>query len=187
MVSVIAAEEIQVDNILVRLENKEFGKGTIDFTNGSDKYHFYWGAMGKDIESFIKTIDSDYFATKLSHNRHVFSPKLTVRSIRRFIRVDMSTELPWYKYRVSQAHMREGLRELEKINNPDRFYRECSRMSFTTTFWDDESDSPIDYEDEWRYIMRCVFSDVQRYFEYDYSPEYIWLKEFHSKLKSHLS
>ena len=72
------------------LENYEQGQGKIiisDLYNGS--FSFYWGSMGENIEEFLKSINSSYFADKLCANQFVFSGKQTAKEIRKYIREEM--------------------------------------------------------------------------------------------------
>ena len=175
--------QIQTADII--LENIENGKGKIiisDLNNGS--WSFFWGAMGESIENFIKSINSSYFADKLCNNKFEFSAKQTAKEIRRYIREEMSYELPWYKFRESQKELRKQIKKIEKSNSqyealaliqdlPNSVY------SCELSFKENNEFSKI--------LEDMVSCEPCNFLQNDYSHEYKYLENLHAQIRLFLN
>ena len=175
----------QIETADIILENHEAGKGKIiisDLSNGS--FSFYWGSMGETIEEFLKGINSSYFADKLCNNRFEFSAKQTAKEIRRYIREEMSYELPWYKFRLSQKELRKSIKRIEKSNSqqealyliqdlPNSVY--CTELSFK----ENNEFSKI--------IEDMVSTEPWNFLQQSYSAEYKYLENLHKRIRIFLN
>lgn len=175
--------KIKTSNII--LENYELGQGKIiisDLHNGS--FSYYWGSMGGNIEDFLKNINSHYFADKLCVNRFSFSGKQTAKAIRKYIREEMSYELPWYKFQVAQKELREKINEIEKSDNqyqalaliqdlPNSIF--CLELSFK------------EQKDFQKIIEDMVSTEPWHFLQNDFSKEYKFLEKLHKQIQKHLT
>ncbi len=158
------------------------GKITVSNTYGYN-YSTYWGSMGSDLKSFLKTINAGYFADKLlgAKESTEMDVKKTFAAIRKHIQAEMN--LPWYNHQEFQKDMREVLnsfqRECESEPNPryfvDRFYNVFKRLDYSLI--------------QDRYFAKQIEEDFDGitepwYFIVDKpSQEYLWLTKLHKKLK----
>ncbi len=173
-------QKIEIGQTDIFLEDLEPGHGKITI---SDSYHgaftYYWGAMGSDIKSFIKRIDSNYFANKLSTNSLVFSAKESAKSVRKYIRTDMSYDLPWYKFRSAQKEMRELIKQLEYCESEQGFVDSMIRIPDRIYCMDLTRKE----EDEFRSIIGGLFTcEPWHFIEKSVSEEYKWLQKIHKEL-----
>jgi hypothetical protein len=78
--------------------------------------------MRSTIKEFLCSIDSSYFvnALKSPYDRGSFDAKTTLKAVRRYIRKDMSYELPWYKFREAQKELRSEFKRIEKECEDER-------------------------------------------------------------------
>ena len=110
-------EILKIDTTDIIIDDYGNGKGKIIVSDTySGYYSYYWGAMGGSLKSFIKNINSSYFAGKLCNNISVFSSKQTARNIRKYIREEMRYDLPWYKFMESQKDLRILIRDIERYS-----------------------------------------------------------------------
>lgn len=180
---------IQIENTDIILQDYGHGKGKIIIsdTDWGYDFSFYWGAMGKDttLAEFICHINWQYFVDKLSKRRKGdFDSKGTFRNIRKYIREEISHELPWYKHMEFQKNMREEL---------NIWQNECDSESTFINSWVYFFEHRLNYdliEDEYdRKEIESHFKSIQEYWnfiEYEIPRENIWLKHLHRKLKKHL-
>lgn len=167
------------------LENYEIGQGKIiisDLDFGS--WSFYWGSMGCKIEEFIQGINADYFAGKLCNREDVFCPKSTATAIRRYIKEELSDDLPWYKFASAQKEMREKIKEIEYSSSQGEALHIMNTMHENLICYD------LDREDEKEFlgIIEGVFScEPWHFFQTKPSREYNYLHKLHKELKSRLS
>ena len=77
-------------------------------------YANYWGAMGESLESFIISINSDYFAKKLGKNLFSFCPKSTVKNLRKAIKEEYEGELQELGKKLKLDFIAEDAKELIK-------------------------------------------------------------------------
>lgn len=176
-------QKIRIGNTDIFLEDMGEGKGkiTVSDTYGYN-YSMYWGAMEGTLSEFIKRINSDYFANKLSGaaDSQVFSSKLTFRELRKHIRTEI---LPWYKHMEFQKDMREKINDFEQeceseegfVNSWPWFIRGLNYYLIDNRF-DREN-----IEDEFKSII-----EPWHFIHTEESPAYKWLKNLHIKLKKQL-
>lgn len=172
---------LKIDSTEIILQNYEKGQGKIiisDLYHGS--YSFYWGSMGDStIEIFLKRINSDYFAGKLCNEKNIFSGKNTARNIRKWIREEMSIDLPWYRFMSAQKELREKIKELDYCDN------QYQAMYLIENLHDSLDCFDLDYieEKEFRKIIEDNFTqEVWNLFGTETSSEYKFLKKLHKKL-----
>ena len=175
--------QIQTADII--LENIENGKGKIiisDLNNGS--FSFFWGAMGDTIENFLKGINSSYFADKLCNNRFDFSAKKTAKEIRRYIREEMSYELPWYKFQSAQKELREKIKEIERCDNQYEALSLIQGLPNNLMCFD------LDSKEEREFlsiISNMVSCEPWNFLQNDYSREYKYLENLHAQIRLFLN
>lgn len=178
---------IKINSTDVILDDYGKGKGKViisDDLNGS--FSYTWGAMGGSLIDFIQSIDSTYFANKLIHpaGKYVFSPRLSVKSIRRYIKNEMSYELPWYQYMSGQKEMREQMRELEFCSSEHDFIASCHNLPDSLLC----TDMTLDEERDFKGLLYSIFCEEPWHFiENTTSKTYNWLLQFHSQLSAELS
>lgn len=171
------------DIILQNYDQKGQGKIIVS-DNWMGSFSYVWGGMESDIEEFIQTIHSDYFADKLCSNRYVFSAKKSVSNVRKFIREELIYDLPWYKFPEAQKEMRANLKELENCTSENEF---VDRM---LSFVDDIIVVEISFEEqrEFEDIIKPVFTcEPWNFIGEDLSEEYKWLCNIHRELKLQLA
>jgi hypothetical protein len=167
------------------LENYEVGQGKIiisDLEFGS--WSFYWGSMGSKIEEFIQDINADYFAGKLCNTEDVFCPKTTAKAIRKYIREELTYDLPWHKFMTAQKEMREKIKEIENSSSQEEALHIMSTMHENLMCYD------LDRQDEKEFlgIIEGVFSCEPWYFlQTKPSREYNYLRKLHKSLKTKLA
>lgn len=174
-------EEIKTKYARVILNDKSEGKGEIIVITNNFTRSFYWGAMGDPLKDFLKRIDSDYFAGKLCEKQSKFSIKLSVKEIRRYIREEMSYELPWYKYMEGQKELRRVLRELEKQTDmsEETFVQELLSIHNDVFIMDMKREE----EKEFLEIVESIFvTEPWNFIQTDYSDEYKLLMTIHKDL-----
>tara|TARA_R110002124_G_scaffold61218_1_gene167895 strand:- start:13 stop:561 length:549 start_codon:yes stop_codon:yes gene_type:complete len=169
----------------VLLENYEVGQGKIiisDLDFGS--WSFYWGSMGSKIEEFIQGINADYFANKLCVEREVFCSKATATAIRKYLKEELSDDLPWYKFASAQKEMREKIKEIENSYSQEDALHQMSTMHENLMCYD------LDRQDEKEFlgIIEGVFScEPWHFLQTKPSREYNYLHKLHKSLKTHLA
>lgn len=178
----IETEKIKLPKLetTVYLEDFHEGKGKIivdSYEHGA--FSHYWGAMGSDLKEFIKSINSDYFAGKLSRNEYTFSGKATAKEVRRYIR----EELPWYKYQSAQKELRKHIKEIEYLGSVEEFvshmdWLDPDSMTYELDRWEEEEFIEVVEEhlksEPWHFAME------------DTSREYKFLQKVHTQLKKML-
>lgn len=174
---------IQIGSTEVILQNYEINQGKIivsDLYNGS--YSYYWGAMGGTLEEFIKSTSPDYFAGKLCNEQYVFSGEATAKAIRRYIKNDMSYDLPWYKYMPAQKELREAIKEIEKCEDKHDALYQIERFKDIYAIG-----MGADEDKEFEKIMESHFNcEPWNFLETEPSPSYKFLVKVHKELKKKL-
>jgi len=163
-------------------DGEKIGQGKLTVSDTwRGAYSAWWGAMGGDLTDFICRINKWYFTDNLLRPRdsQVFDSKGTVRNIRKYIREELSYELPWWKYMSAQKELRSELKELELCESQEEFVQCCNG------FMDKIHCIDLEYDDEmeFRSIIRGVFeTEPWNFIETKPSAEHVWLCELHGKL-----
>lgn len=164
------------------LQDFEDGKGKIIVSNFDYDYNFsyYWGAMGNNtnLKQFIKQINPDYFASKLTgHLQDDIDVKATFANLRREIREFM----PWYLNVDFQSDMRRSLSDYQNHTySQESFVNGWD--SFIGSLWFDDCD-------DYRLDKNEVKSFFEGYCEHWHlivtkpPKEYYWCLDLHKKLK----
>lgn len=178
---------IKIDNTDIILQDfdKE-GQGKIiiaDTWHGA--YTYSWCSMGNNISDFICRINSSYFADKLIPGScYVFSGKITAKNIRRFIRTELSYDLPWYKFMSAQKELREKLKEIESMTSENEFVDYCFRLHKDLMCYD----LSFKEENEFLGIIESIFScEPWHFVGQETSNSYKWLCKLHSELVKKLN
>lgn len=179
-------EIIEIDDTEIFLDDKGNGQGKITISNTYGfNYSYYWGAMGCSLKEFITKINEDYFVTKLADKPYTFSPRQTAKAVRKYIREELTYELPWYKHMEFQKGLREWIKGMESIETEEWFVDYCFGIMndhrinfFTLDRWD---------EDEVRRILENTFTTEPWHFiEKEDSKEAVFLKKLFKKLQTKL-
>jgi hypothetical protein len=174
---------IQIGSTEVILQNYEINQGKIiisDLYNGS--YSYYWGSMGGTLEEFIKSTSPDYFAGKLCVDQYVFSGKSTAKAIRRYIKHNMTYDLPWYKYMPAQKELREAIKQIERCEDKHDALHQIERFKDIYTIG-----MSFQEDDDFKDIMESHFNcDPWHFLETEPSPSYKFLVKLHKQLKMKL-
>ncbi len=167
--------------IILRNESDGVGKIIIsDLERGS--YSHFWGAMGNSIEKFLCEINEGYFASKLCNQQFSFSGKATAKYIRKYIREELSYDLPWYEYMTFQKQFRAKIKELEEMQSEEQAFYFISGLHEQDYDFDSFAE-----EREVRAVLKNSFSNDTHYFlQTDYSREYKFLEKLHKGIKSYL-
>lgn len=187
MEDTLKLKHLKIGTTDIFLDNKGEGKGKITISDTSMDYNFshYWGAMGCDLEEFIQGINEYYFSSKLNPGDNgVFCPKSTMRNVRKFIKEELSYELPWYSYLSAQKELRERLREIENACNDEKDF-----IDYMMSLTDDLMCYDLNYQDEtdFKGIIKVLGQEPWSWIEKVESPKTVWLKEFLPKLKKGLA
>lgn len=176
--------KIELGSTDIFLENYKTGQGKITISSGDNgAFTFYWGAMGSNIEEFIQNTNSDYFATKLSTHPDEFDSKLSIRNVRKYIREELSFELPWYRYLEGQKALRERLKEIEQGAFNEQHFVNLME-SFTDNLF---TELDISEEKEFFEILRnSIECEPWHFIHKSESSQFKWLKSIHEELKRFL-
>lgn len=177
-------KKITIETTDIFLDDKGEGRGKVTISDGyRGAYNYFWGSMGSSLEEFLCRINSDYFADKFCPNNYVFDGKSSVKNIRRFIRTEMTIDLPFYKFMEGQKELREKLKELENCQNANEFVLRCGQIP------NELMCLGMDYheEKEFRSILEGLFGgEVWNFIGEKLSPTYLWLRDIHKELKKEL-
>ncbi len=170
--------KIGYTDIFIDIQGKTQGKITIsDTMQGS--FSYYWGAMGGGMIEFLKCIDNDYFAKNLCNTRYVFDAKQSVKEVRRFIKSELSYELPFYKFMVEQKEMRKELKRLESCETDRDFVYGMQNLPDSLMCLD----STYDNEKEFKDIIKSMFTcEPWHFIANTDSEEYKFICGIHKKL-----
>ena len=179
-------KHLKIDTANVFLLDHGDGKGEIvisDSENGT--FTYFWGSMGSSLPDFLKGISTDYFVNKLCLNTSQFCAQKSVSNIRKYIRENLKSELPWYKYQSGQKELREELRKLSQCRTSDEFVDMCLNLPYNKL-------SLIDldrYDDEEFREILASFLRCEPWHFIDTVPtrEAKYLAKFHVKLKQALA
>ena len=182
-------ENLRIETTDVILQDYEPGRGKIIISDDNYGYNFsyFWGAMGEgsNLREFLCRINSSYFVNKLSSRTNgEFDSKRTFANVRKYIREEMSYELPWYKAMEFQKEMRRELRNWEK---------DCGSEHEFVNHWDNFMKYTLDYytiEDRYdrEQIESALTGICEPWHFIAHCPprENIWLENFHKKLQKFL-
>lgn len=175
---------IKIESADVFLDDRGGGKGKLTISDSfMGAYNYFWGAMGGTLEEFISHINTSYFVNKLCSSSLEFNAKLSARNIRKYIRTELSYELPFWKFMQAQKEMRQMIKELESCENANEFVDACLRLPDAL----DCCELSYNEEKEFKGIIRGVFtSEPWHFIEESESREAIWLADLHSKIKVEL-
>ena len=155
-------EKLTIGDTDVILDNYGNGKGKITISN-TYGYNFshYWGSMGGTLQEFLLRIDEYYFCNKLTPpgKSGEFNAKLSVMQIRKYIREELSWDLPWHAYMGLQKEFREELKNIEKYSySEDSFVNQC--LALKDFVW---SEGTYQEEKEFKDIIEGIFSEPWHY------------------------
>lgn len=179
---------INIDGNDIFLDDKGLGQGKITISGHDGNYSYYWGAMGSNLETFICSINSSYFADKLMGNTSssVMDVPATFAAIRKHIREEL--HLDWFREVEFQKEMRSILRS---------FQNECEEggaSEFVNGFIPRFVNRLPYYlikdrwEEKWmREALDEGFVEHWNFIIYKPSPEYLRLCQLHKKIKEALS
>lgn len=174
-------KNLKIKQTDIFIEDFEKGQGKITISDPwMGAFTYFWGAMGSEIEEFLKTINSDYFAGKLCRENYVFDGKASVKNIRKYIRYELKYELPYYKFPKLQKELRAELKRLENCSTNNEFVDACfglpDRLLCMGVTYQEEN--------EFKDIISGIFkTEPWGFIGTKPSQEYIWLKQIHSQLK----
>jgi hypothetical protein len=175
-------ETLRIGITDIFLEDYDYGQGKITISDSvRGAFTYYWGSMGGKICDFIPGTSPCYFADKLlgTTDSQIFDSKGSVKNIRRYIREELSYELPWYTFMDAQKEMRFELKELENCYSDRDFVDACN--NFVDNLY---TDLPYKEDEEFKSIIRGVFeTEPWNFITTKYSPKYKWICEIHGKLK----
>jgi hypothetical protein len=176
-------KKITIGQTDIILENTRENQGKIIVSDGYyGAYNFFWGAMSGTIEEFICHINAEYFAGKLCNNMYVFDAKASVKNVRKYIREEMSYELPWYEFMEAQKDLRKEIKKLLGCSCGDEFIQMIQMIP------DNIYISDYDEEKEFKEIIEDIFKNEPWHFISEKSsPEFMFLYNLHGKLKKVLS
>lgn len=178
-------EQLKIEGTDIFMDDIEEGKGKITVSDGyRGAFTYGWGSMGGDLRDFLCRINADYFADKLCSRTYKFSGKKSVKNVRRYMRGEMSYDLPWYEFMSAQKELRQELKEMEQCSSENEFVdRMCNMHDSLLLF-----DLSYDEEKEFRKIIESHFScEPWHFIDEDLTNEYVWLRELHDKLKVKLT
>lgn len=176
---------IKIKETEVILQNYEHGRGKIivsDLYNGS--YSYFWGSMGKSLEDFLISINGGYFAGCLCRDKYKFSGKATARSLRRYIKEEMSIDFPWYKHFNAHKQLRDELKDIERCDNQNEALNIIESLYKNIYDFDN-----LDYNETRRMeqLIKDHFNNEPWYFlETEPSDDYIFLFKLHKDLVKYL-
>lgn len=174
-------ETLKIDTTNIFLEDLGDGKGRITISDDyRGAFNHYWGSMGCSLNEFLINIDSCYFAGKLCRTRTEFDAKKSVSNIRKYIKTELSTELPFWKFMPAQKELRESLNELEDCETSNEFIDQCLALPGNLFCFGLDRDE----EEEFKSIIAEVFTcEPWLFIEEVDSSEVKWLMSLHGKIK----
>ena len=175
-------KEIKIDETQVYLYNLQNNSGRIIIVNPVfGEFSYQWNSIEmENIEAFICSIDSDYFSKKLCKERFEFCPKRSIRAVRRYIRENLSSELPWYKYTSGQKELRGALKLIEGIaKNGSDFTSMMEGLVDGLNCTELTADEKKDFKS---YLTPIFNPTPYTFIEYKDSKEVVWLRDIHLKL-----
>lgn len=180
---IIETEKIRLPKLETSVYLEDFGEGKgkiIVDSYGYGASSHYWGAMGSDLKEFIVSINSDYFAGKLSRSEYVFSGKATAREVRRYIREELPYELPWYKYQSAQKELRKHIKEIEYLGSVEEFVSHMDWLDPGTMTYELDRDEEKEFIEV---VEGHLKSEPWHFAMEDTSKEYKFLQKVHTQLK----
>lgn len=143
--------------------------------------------MGGTLKDFIKSINSEYFVSKLGHNiKGPINVKKTFRNLRSYIKENFEYELPWYEHMEFQKDFRNKIKDLQNnVSEENYFINKVNQLYFELDY------SLIEDDDRERLeiLFKDIFSQAEpwTFIVYDIHPEELFLAKLHVKLKKKLS
>ena len=179
-------ELIKIDNTDIFLDDTGEGTGKITISN-TYGYNFshYWGCMGCNLKEFLSQINSDYFVRKLAPNPETYCPKRTAKAVRRYIREELSYQLPWYKHMEFQKGLREWIKGIEDTSTEHEFVDYCCNIlnDYRIDIYSVDRQDRVEIES----LLKSVFETEPWYFiEKTDSGEAIFLSKLFEKLKKEI-
>lgn len=172
-------EKIVIDESSIYLEDYGHGKGKIIITEYNLNYSTYWGSMGSTLKEFLKRINGDYFANKLCSKLYSFDGKESVKNVRKYIRNELSYDLPWYKFMDGQKELRQKLKELESCCSEHEWVYSLPKIIDSLYCFDMNYDD----EKEFKEILKFAFTEPWQFIGEKESLEFRRLKKLHKNLK----
>lgn len=169
---------VRVGITKVFLEDFGENRGEItisDFEKGA--FTYYWGSMGSDLKTFLKSTNKDYFARKLSTKTYVFDARRTVQNVRKQFKE--ANLIPWYKFGSAQKELRKAIKELGSANNGDEFIHMMFGLMDNLYYLE------LNYHEEKEFegLIGDFFScEPWNFIVEKTSDEYNWLADLHTKL-----
>jgi len=176
---------LNIEGTDIYMEDIEDGRGKITISDSwRGAYTHFWGAMGSNISKFLCDINADYFADKLCTNTYKFSGKKSVKNVRKYIREEMSYDLPWYEFMSAQKELRKKLKAMESCSSANEFVDRMSNLHNELYCLD----LSYDEEKEFLDIIKSHFAcEPWNFIQEEVSNEYVWLCNIHKKLKVKLN
>jgi len=171
-------EVIKIGETDIILDDKGDGRGKVTIS-GPDKMNFSyeWGAMSGTLRGFLLSINTHYFVKNLSdYDDQVFDGKSSIRNVRRYIKEDMSYDLPWYEHMEDQKHLRKELKSIEKCDDEYQF---VDRMQSLTS-------SLYKCEDKFLEIVKALESEPWHFIGKVDSYRTVFIANVFNKLKKKL-
>ena len=168
---------------------QELGKGQgklIVSGENEHNYSYYWGSMGAEtLKEFIKGIGVDYFVGNMLPitDRGEFDSKETMKSIRKYIKEELSYELPWYKFMSAQKELREKLKEMEGCISDEREFVDVMN-DFSSSLYCDELS--LSEEKEFKDIISGLECEPWHFIVKGDSRDSTYLKQLHKDLQKAL-
>jgi hypothetical protein len=185
-------EHIRINHTDIILQEFGDGKGKIIISDDEYGYDFsyYWGAMGKDrtLKDFIKSINSDYFVNKLSHNiKGPLNSRKTFRALRKYIQECFKYELQWYDHVEFQKDFRRRLKDFQRNVTCDmEFVQEVQEFHNKLDYFLIKDNREMERVEK---LFKDIFAYCEPWYflDFDTHPEEIFLEKLHIKLKEKLS
>jgi hypothetical protein len=159
-------DKIKIEDTDIFLDDQGNGQGKIIIANTYGyNFSFFWGAMGGSLPDFLLRINESYFVGKLldGDDNGVLDAKKSVTAVRKYLREECHSDLPWYKYPTAQKSLREELKKLEQCERDDEFvdgiYALPKNVDYSDLDWRDERElrqilEGICQTEPWTFIVK---------------------------------
>jgi len=169
----------KIDEYQIIMEELGENQGKIIITRWDNRnYSYYWGAMGKTLNEFIKSINGHYFANALisSERQWIFDVKETLSSVKE----DLKYEIEGGAFRRHLYNEFKSLLECDDMNDFDSQYRDIITYQVDFSLIVDSYD---------RNRIECYLNELNlfHYFQKKYSNEYNDIVKLHGKIIKHLN
>lgn len=179
-------QKIVIDDYSFYLEDYGDNKGKVIVTgwDSDENYSYYWSAMGMDLKSFLKNINTSYFVGKMMprDSQEIFSAKSTGKNIRKIWKEEI---MPWYKNLEFQKDFREKLNSfLDNIISENHFVYEFDSFASSLDYYlIDDNFERQHVQDQ---VKDVLCSECWHLIEKEISPMYKKLSNSFTKLKNKL-